>query len=74
MIEIKDNDLPITAAYKIITGVKPSCSTDAMKQLVKGLTGVDPEEQTIDMFSLEEIREIGLYLLTYYETHEERGD
>ena len=74
MIKIEDDDLPITAAQKIITGVKPSCAPDTMKRLVKGMTGIDPNEQTIDMFSLEEIQEIGLYLLTYYETHKERGD
>lgn len=54
MIEIKDTDLPITVAEKIITGTKQY-------------------NDTVDMFDLEEIKEIADYLMVYYESHKE-GD
>ena len=58
MIEIKDTDLPITVAERIITGTKP----------YGGVLAV-----TIDMFSVDEIKEIADHLMVYYESHKE-GD
>lgn len=73
MIEIKDTDLPITVAEKIITGTKPYNPTMLTKMVVKALTGDEEAGDTIDMFDLEEIKEIADYLLLYYESHKE-GD
>ena len=56
MIEINDTDLPITVAEKIITGTKPYVT--ALKV-------------TIDMFSVDEIKEIADYLMLYYENNKE---
>ena len=73
MIEIKDTDLPITAAEKIITGTKPYVSTPLTKALVRALTGDETAGDTVDMFELEEIKEIADHLMVYYESHKE-GD
>lgn len=68
MIQIDDNDLPITVAEKIIKGTKPNkYSTDVWKTLTKAIVGVECD--TIDMFSLEEIKEIADYLMVYYQSH-----
>ena len=56
MIEINDTDLPITVAEKIINGTKPYVAALAV---------------TIDMFSVDEIKEIATYLMVYYESHKE---
>ena len=56
MIEIKNTDMPITVAEKIITGTKPYVAALAV---------------TIDMFSVDEIKEIADYLMVYYESHKE---
>lgn len=72
MIQINDNDLPITVAEKIINGTKPNkYSTDGWKALSKAVTGIECD--TIDMFSLEEIKEIVSYLRVYCEWHENGG-
>ena len=68
MIQIEDNDLPITAAEKIIRGTKPYNPTPIMKAMSKAITGEDSNTQ--DMFSLEEIKEIADYLMVYYNSHE----
>jgi hypothetical protein len=73
MIQINDNDLPITAAEKIIRGTKPNEVTETMKALAKAITGNENACDTMDMFSLEEIKEIADYLMVYYESHE-NGD
>ena len=73
MIEIKDTDLPITAAEKIITGTKPYAATLLTKAIVRALTGDETAGDTVDMFDLEEIKEIADYLMVYYESHKE-GD
>ena len=69
MIIINNNDLPITAAEKIITGTKPNNPTPLMKAVCTALTGVDTAADTVDMFDLEEIKEIADYLMTYYASH-----
>ena len=73
MIEIKDTDLPIMAAEKIITGTKPYVATPLTKAVVKAITGSETASDTVDMFGLEEIKEIADYLMVYYESHKE-GD
>lgn len=72
MIEIKDDDLPITAAAKIIAGTKPVTLGPMMKAAAKALTGIE-HDGTADMFSLDEIEEIADYLKTYVE-HHKNGD
>lgn len=68
MIQIDDNDLPITVAEKIIKGTKPNkYSTDAWKALSKAVTGIECD--TEDMFGLEDIKEIADYLMVYYQAH-----
>ncbi len=71
MIEINDTDLPITVAEKIITGTKPYNPTPMMKAIVKAITGSETSADTVDMFELEEIKEIADYLMMYYENHKE---
>lgn len=73
MIEIKDTDLPITVAEKIINGTKPYAATLLTKAIAKAVTGDDTAGDTVDMFELEEIKEISDYLMVYYESHKE-GD
>ena len=71
MIEIKDTDMPITAAEKIITGTKPYGGSPLIKEVAKTITGVDTAGDTVDMFDLKEIKEIADYLMVYYESHKE---
>ena len=73
MITINDYDLPITVAQKIITGTKPYNPTPMMKALGKAITGSDTSCDNVDMYDLEEIKEIADYLMTYYQSHTE-GD
>lgn len=72
MIEIKDTDLPITVAEKIITGTKPYVATPLTKSITKMVIGIDAGD-TVEMFDLEEIKEIADHLMVYYESHKE-GD
>lgn len=69
MITIEDNDLPIIVASKIVSGVKKYNPTQIMKAVTKAITGDEAAADTIDMFDLEEIKEIADYLLTYYNSH-----
>lgn len=73
MITIKDNDLPITVAEKIVNGIKPYNPTPFAKALSIAITGNEHASESVDMFDLEEIKEIADYLLLYYEAHKE-GD
>ena len=73
MIEIKDTDLPITVAEKIITGTKRYNATPLTKAVAKALTGDETAGDTVDMFDLEEIKEIADHLMVYYENHKD-GD
>ena len=73
MIQINDNDLPITVAEKIINGVKPNNPTPLMKSLAKVITGDEHASETVDMFDLDEIKEIADYLIVYCESHK-NGD
>ena len=69
MIQIEDMDLPITVAEKIVKGVKPYNPTPLMKTLTKAVTGDESASDTVDMFTLDEIKEISDYLMVYYNSH-----
>lgn len=71
MIEIKDTDLPITVAEKIITGTRPRIDTPYTKAIVKAITGSETASESVNMYELEEIKEIADYLMAYYERHKE---
>lgn len=73
MITIDDNDLPITAAEKIVAGTKPYEPTPFMRALGKAVTGSEHACDTIDMFTVDEIKEIADYLMTYYKSHLEES-
>ena len=73
MVQIEDYDLPIDVAKKITTGTKVITLSPIAKSLRKAVTGIDEKESTIDMFDLEEIKEIADYLMVYYNSHLE-GD
>ena len=77
MITINDNDLPITAAEKIITGTKQK-DRSAWSIFMKAVALQEPHEDEedalamVNMFSLEEIEEIAHYLILYCEEHKKR--
>lgn len=71
MIEIYDTDLPITVADKIITGTKPYVATPLTRAIAKAITGSETAAESIDMFDIDEIKEIADYLMVYYESHKE---
>ena len=77
MIQIEDFDLPIQVAEKIIGSTKEVTLTPMMKAIRKAVIGENEEDKedktTVDMFSLEEIKEIADYLIVYYEAHK-NGD
>lgn len=67
MIQINDNDMPITVAEKIINGTKPNDISEALRNATEKLFGIRADTQ--DMFSLEEIKEIADYLMVYFQAH-----
>lgn len=74
MIQIDDFDLPIQVAEKIIGSTKEVTLTPMMRVIRKAVIGEDEgDKTTVDMFSLEEIKEIADYLIVYYEAHK-NGD
>ncbi len=73
MIEIQDNDSPVIAAGKIIHGTRPYAPTPLTRKIVSVLTGDESAADTVDMYDLEEIKEIADYLMVYYNSHKE-GD
>ena len=58
---------------KIIKGNKPYNATPLVKSLSKAITGDEHSSENIDMFGLDEIKEIADYLIVYYESHK-NGD
>ena len=74
MIQIEDNDLPITVAEKIIRGTKPYNPTPLVKSIRKVITGDEEDEPIADMFSIAEIKEIADHLIVYYNSHVEEED
>lgn len=74
MIQINDNDSPITAAQKIIHGIKAEPMTPARRLEFILANGEAPKEDAVyevDMFTLSDIREIAEYLQTYWKYHAE---
>lgn len=71
MVEIYDTDLPITVANKIITGTKPCVAMPLTRAIAKAITGSETAAESIDMFDMDEIKEIADYLMVYYESHKE---
>lgn len=69
MFVVNDNDLPITIAEKIVNGTKPRNPTPLEKAVAKAITGNENVSNEIDMFDLEEIKEIADYLMVYYNNH-----
>ena len=74
MIQIEDNDLPITVAYKIVSGTKPYNPTPFTKAFVSAVTGCDNAGEKIDMFDVSEIREIAEHLLVFCRANEAEGE
>lgn len=73
MITIKDNDLPITVAEKIVNAIKPYNPSPLVKAFAVAITGQEHAGETQYMFDLEEIKEIADYLLIHYEARK-KGD
>ena len=74
MIQIDDYDSPIQVAEKIIGGIKDVPASMLDKVAYRTFTGKELGETVQrDMFELEEIKEIGNYLIVYYEAHK-NGD
>ena len=70
MIQIDDFDLPIQVAEKIISGTKEITLSPLMKSIRKAVAGESIGDKSIvDMFELEEIKEIADYLTVYYQSH-----
>lgn len=70
MIKITDNDTPIIVVEKIINGTKPYNPTPLVKALGKVVTGDEYVSEDINMFDLEEIKEIADHLMVYYKAHQ----
>lgn len=70
MIQIEDYDAPIQVAEKIISGTKEVSAGVLDKAAYRAFTGKELGETVhIDMFKLEEIKEIADYLTVYYQAH-----
>ncbi len=73
MIQIEDTDKPIQVAAKIINATKICNPSPVMKAFCETFIGTDADAKEIDMFFLEEIKEIADYLMVFYITHKD-GD
>lgn len=73
MIRIEDLDGPLTTASKIVNGTRPYKPTPLSRALSVAITGEkQPEQESeVDMFTVEEIKEIADYLICFYEHHKE---
>ena len=70
MIQIEDNDMPIQVAEKIISGTKDRPTTTLDKAVCRTFSEKNLEDVlSVDMFDLEEIKEIADYLMVYYQSH-----
>lgn len=77
MIQINDNDSPITAAQKIIHGIKAEPMTPARRLGFILANGEAPKEDAVyevDMFTVEEIRELTNYLMMWCRYRSEGND
>ena len=73
MIQIDDNDLPITVANKLITGIKPYTPSPLAKLVAVSITGDSKAGDTTDMFDDDDLKEIAVYLLAYCKAREVRN-
>ena len=73
MIIINDHDLPVSAAQKLITATRPNDTSEAVKAMARLITGIPDAGETIDMFTVDELREIADYLIVYCDAHKD-GD
>ncbi len=73
MIIINDHDLPVSAAQKLITATRPNDTSEAVKAMARIITGCPDAGETIDMFTVDELREIADYLIVYCDAHKD-GD
>lgn len=64
MIQINDDDLPITVANKLISATKEidNRKSKALNELIGG-------DGTSDMFGVDELKEIAQYLMVFVENH-----
>ena len=70
MIQIDDFDLPIQVAEKIISSTNEITLSPLMKSIRKATAGESiGDKDIVDMFELEEIKEIADYLTVYYQSH-----
>ena len=69
MIEIFDNDKPISVADKIITA-----KTEVSESLGKGISKALGGNGTREMYNLEEIKEIADYLMCYFNHNKGRDN
>lgn len=70
MITIQDNDFPVDVAAKIIRGTRPADLAEMQKRVGGWMLPDSVKDgQTMDMFTLDEIKEIAEYLMTYYNHH-----
>ena len=73
MITIDDHDLPVTVAQKLVTATRPNDTSEAAKAMARLITGIPDAGETIDMFTVDELREIADYLIVYCDAHKD-GD
>ena len=52
-------------------GTKPYGGSLLTKAVAKTITGSETAADSIDMFDIDEIKEIADYLMVYYESHKE---
>lgn len=70
MIQIEDYDMPIQVAEKIINGTKEQQATLLDKAVYRTFMEKECGDTTsVNMFDLEEIKEIADYLMVYYNSH-----
>ena len=75
MIIIDDLDSPVQAAAKIIHGTRPVDLSLVEKRLRACLMPDSiKDDDTMDMYELDEIKEIADYLMVYYNAHCMEGD
>lgn len=72
MIKIEDGDMPIVAAQKIITATRKNEPTEVVRNLSAVFYGDAGAYDYVDMYSVEELREIAEYLLVYV-SHNSEG-
>lgn len=66
MVIIYDNDLPITAAERLITATRP-IKMPLLQKITQAVPeGGKPKEETlVDMYDLDDLEEIARYIMIY---------